>query len=541
MFVKVINSKNLNGKYTPTNYKGKYNEIIYKNENTQLFLYKFKNDVYVISNRLYSLSFFAFTNAPTILDETSKWFSFDRFGRIIEDQMKLKMDIIEENEDEDIPENDGMIVYSKYRNIFGGYVKTDKKIQNKSVFFNEEDAMYLYYLHFKDKWVIGPNVGSSRYFFHCDSENKELPHFSSWKQFQLTVHPYFKSFYENSDESSHEKFIDPDFICAETSIGKIDLKGKEVNWIRGSKLQNSLQKPVLFSGISPNDIMQGNVGDCWLMSALSSLAEFPKFIQNETFQNIEEISTDGKYTLKLYNMQKRDWIKVTVDDYVPCFKKKSWFNSDVPCFAQLPQDNELYILLIEKAFAKLAGSYEKINGGYPSLALVVLTGCENIEYFNKNNTNMFRRFTMNVDSIRNTPFDFHDFRLLGQRESFNFDDFFDYLLDCDAKDFMMIASINGNVMEKKREDGLIERHAYSILKVYQKNHIRLLKLRNPWSCMESNLEWNNPKKWESYPNIRKELEYTDEDDGIFWISADNFMEIFSSIQICNKSMTSYLM
>jgi len=538
MFVKITHSKFLNGNYKQMNRRGKFKENLYENENTQLFIYKFKNNLYVISNILFSPSFFCYTTVDPYsdpltetLNEMSKWFSFDRFGRSIEDSMKLiiKTNMIEENDKNTIPD-DCMIVFSKYRNIFGGYVRTGQHTQNnKPVFFNEDHKMFLYYLDSTNKWVIGHNLGSSYYFFHSDFENIKLPHMTSWTQFQIKIKHFLKSIYENEDENEDAKFTDKDFDCSDNSMGSMVLK-KETHWVRGSKLQNCLQKPVLFSKISPLNIAQGNLGNCWLLSALASLAEFPKFIKIRTFKHVDAIAKDGKYNLLLYDMKKKDWIEVTIDDYIPCFKKTSWFDPDTSCFSK-SVDNELCIVLTEKAFAKVAGSYEKLNGGYPALAWIVLTGCEVIEYFNKTKQNTFRKFTVNVNSIRDTPFDFRDFRLKSENKSYNFNDFFEYLLDCNESAFMMSASIDGDIMEKERDDGLIERHAYSVMKVYQKQNIRLLKLRNPWGVSTN----CNRKK-----TLDIELKYKVSKDGIVCISADDFMKIFSTIQICKKSMKEFI-
>ena len=61
-----------------------------------------------------------------------------------------------------------------------------------------------------------------------------------------------------------------------------------------------------------------------------------------------------------------------VDDYIPC-KDRS------PVFSQA-NGNELWVLILEKAWAKLHGSYDKIIGGYAHQALRDLTGAPAFEY-----------------------------------------------------------------------------------------------------------------------------------------------------------------
>ena len=51
-------------------------------------------------------------------------------------------------------------------------------------------------------------------------------------------------------------------------------------------------------GVTPNDIAQGSIGNCWIMVALSALAEYPERIEN-IFHN-REISQAGFYAVNIY-------------------------------------------------------------------------------------------------------------------------------------------------------------------------------------------------------------------------------------------------
>ena len=55
-----------------------------------------------------------------------------------------------------------------------------------------------------------------------------------------------------------------------------------------------------------------------------------------------------------------------MDDYIPCHRGK-------PCFSNA-HGNELWVLLLEKAWAKLHGSYERIEAGFAENVLHDLTG-----------------------------------------------------------------------------------------------------------------------------------------------------------------------
>lgn len=59
---------------------------------------------------------------------------------------------------------------------------------------------------------------------------------------------------------------------------------------------------------------------------------------------------------------------VVVDDWLPCESRGK------PAFATSKKMNELWVSLLEKAYAKLHGSFEALEGGVVQDALVDLTG-----------------------------------------------------------------------------------------------------------------------------------------------------------------------
>lgn len=61
------------------------------------------------------------------------------------------------------------------------------------------------------------------------------------------------------------------------------------------------------------------------------------------------------------------WTKVRVDDFFPCYPGGG------PIYSRA-HGPELWVLLVEKAFAKYCGSYEAIKSGWAFEAMIDLTG-----------------------------------------------------------------------------------------------------------------------------------------------------------------------
>src|SRR5690606_21933707 len=68
------------------------------------------------------------------------------------------------------------------------------------------------------------------------------------------------------------------------------------------------------------------------------------------------------------------WVYVIVDDRLPC--KKIYNDKQVPklLYGKCKNENEFWVPLIEKAYAKLHGSYEALVSGFIDDGLVDLTG-----------------------------------------------------------------------------------------------------------------------------------------------------------------------
>lgn len=66
-------------------------------------------------------------------------------------------------------------------------------------------------------------------------------------------------------------------------------------------------------------------------------------------------SSSGLYSVRLFNQRNGNWENILLDDYVPVDTNRR------PCFARCHDPNTIWIMLLEKAFAKLHGSYRQMS------------------------------------------------------------------------------------------------------------------------------------------------------------------------------------
>lgn len=119
--------------------------------------------------------------------------------------------------------------------------------------------------------------------------------------------------------------------------------------------------------IDENDIQQGQIGDCYFMSAVAAVAK----TNPEAIKKLIKAKGDGSFDVTLYAKGDRLALKPTIINVKPDFVTDKNGN---PIYAD-KGDNELWVMLLEKAYAKMHGGYDDIGeGGYIEDGLEAITG-----------------------------------------------------------------------------------------------------------------------------------------------------------------------
>ncbi|CAI9531501.1 unnamed protein product [Staurois parvus] len=256
----------------------------------------------------------------------------------------------------------------------------------------------------------------------------------------------------------------------------------------------------IIGGANRTDICQGDLGDCWFLAAIACLTLNEKLL----FRVIPPDQSFTENYAGIFHFQfwrYGDWIDVIIDDCLPTFNNQL-------VFTKSSQRNEFWSALLEKAYAKLHGSYEALKGGNTTEAMEDFTGGVTEFY-----------------EIKDAPKDlFKIMKKAFERGS---------LIGCS------IDAIVPAQFETRMASGLVKGHAYSVTGVeettFKAEKVKLVRLRNPWGQVEWNGSWSdNSKEWniiDKSENAR--LQHQIKEDGEFWMSFDDFMKNFTKLEICN--------
>ncbi|XP_064639540.1 calpain-B-like isoform X2 [Lineus longissimus] len=322
-------------------------------------------------------------------------------------------------------------------------------------------------------------------------------------------------------ESIKEKLIkkgklyeDPDFPAVSKSIYRTKDVASDVVWKRPKEIQNN---PVFVRDqASRFDFDQGELGDCWFVAAAASLAVQDQHLLKNIIRPDGQTFEDYAGIFRFCFWRFGKWTDVIIDDRLPY----STESNEILFSRNREEPNEFWVALMEKAYAKLHGSYEDMEGGKIQDALVDFTGgiseCIDLEDKSKVPKNLFETLekTFNMNSM------------MGCSISKSDDD-------------------NGGQWETELDNGLYAGHAYSItgiatVKTGDAKRHKLLRLRNPWGYCEWNGLWGDKPQASPIWNMvdvktKEKLGFQSEDNGEFWIGYDDWIANYTECQLCHLS------
>ena len=281
-------------------------------------------------------------------------------------------------------------------------------------------------------------------------------------------------------------YLDKQFPPEDKSLGAV--KKMTTGWKRATDDMILYDKT-----ICAMDVKQGALGDCYYLSAISVLGD--KFVK-ECLVTAPEEAGCGAFCVKFFKSGEEEEY-VIIDSNFP-------ISNDGLAFVKSENGHELWPMILEKAYAKLYGSYENIEAGKVQYALADLTGGAPQQMKLETESN-------NMDALWTKLTSFYKAG---------------YLLGAGSPEHEM-----GDMAQSP--DGIIQGHAYSLLEVNEFEGERLLRLRNPHGSRgaEWSGEWSDgcPKWTEA---AKAKLRYANEEDGIFWMNLGDFCCQYANLYVC---------
>uniref|UniRef100_A0A673L2W2 Calpain-9-like n=1 Tax=Sinocyclocheilus rhinocerous TaxID=307959 RepID=A0A673L2W2_9TELE len=253
-------------------------------------------------------------------------------------------------------------------------------------------------------------------------------------------------------------------------------------------------------GATRMDICQGELSDCWFLSAVASLSLNPCLLHHvvPSGQGFQQ-GYNGCFNFRFW--QYGEWIEVRVDDRLPT-------RNGQLIYLRSSNKDEFWSALMEKAYAKLKGGYNALNMGFPHEAMADMTGGVTEEFMMPS-----------------------DHRTLGS--------FLRPLLQKGA----LINCANSRVHSLyMTEIAVFFNHVKSPPRCLSikttVGSVELVRIRNPWGKAEWEGPWSDKKgiEWNMVSTEEQQrVQRIQQEDGEFWMSLVDFCQNFETMEVCHQS------
>lgn len=286
-------------------------------------------------------------------------------------------------------------------------------------------------------------------------------------------------------------------------------------------------------------VNQGSLPDEVFLGILMAISVYSKYdlIENIFASRPEDFKKYGIYTCRFY--VNGEWVEVITDTLIPC-QRDNYTGDMKPVYGHSIHRNEMWISLVEKAFAKALGSYEAIHTIKVQKALLHLTG-GSVQQYN------LRDEVARADAV-NDHQAWVDFKarvakdgillLLpdDKRQDLSYDNTDQQLLESAG------AGGDGGKAAMLKEDFFVPNHLYSVVMVRDVGGYELVLMHNPWNHEGYTWtgEWSDGSNdWDLYPELQVELEKDPavpwrrrQPNGYFWISFRSLVKYFNRLYHC---------
>uniref|UniRef100_A0A8D2HWI1 Calpain-3 n=1 Tax=Urocitellus parryii TaxID=9999 RepID=A0A8D2HWI1_UROPR len=345
-------------------------------------------------------------------------------------------------------------------------------------------------------------------------------------------------------------FEDRVFPAGVQALGSHELsqktKMKAIMWKRPKEICENPR--FIIGGANRTDICQGDLGDCWFLAAIACLTLNERLL----FRVIPHDQSFTENYAGIFHFQfwrYGDWVDVVIDDCLPTYNNQL-------VFTKSNHRNEFWSALLEKAYAKLHGSYEALKGGNTTEAMEDFTGGVT-EFFEIKDAprDMYKimRKAIERGSLMGCSIDDGTNMTYGTSPSGlnmgeliarmvrNMDNSLlrDSDLDPRGSEDRPTRTIVPVQYETRMACGLVKGHAYSVTgleeALFKGEKVKLVRLRNPWGQVEWNGSWSDG--WKDWSFVDKDekarLQHQVTEDGEFWMSYEDFIYHFTKLEICN--------